>query len=409
MSKILVFSIPPINKDSNNTFELLFKNINKKHKLYFLSCRDGTNNSDTFKEIYTLSENKAIKSIFKRKIDIFAKTNPYQVSDELKIYKKNNHFHNIKRIIRDCLWALSNWKKSSLKTFLTDESFDYIVAPSEGYHYYLRVLKYICNVSKAKLILYTWDDNFTFKQGQLSPLFFFYRIKTRHLLKNISKKYLFKTISISNKTKAEADQFFKSDSVLVKKTIPFCKFKKLNNKEIKIIYAGNLLNGREKSLLKIAQAIQDESFNNIRLNIFTDNIGKKTQKKLAKLKNVYIHNAISHDELIKEENNSDIGLMLESLSFGKKKISRLSISTKFTDYIGSNLPIFAIMDDKSATAEEIQNNCLGYVVSNKSQIENMLKTMINAFLMNKFKESISNYKNKYTSEKQDLIINQLFL
>lgn len=410
MSKILVFSIPPVNKNINNTFELLFNGIKKRHKLYFLSCRDGVNYSDVFNEIYTLSEKLALRSILKRKTDVFQKTHSSESTTELTFYKNNNHFHNIKRIVRDILWSLSAWKKSSLKTFLKNENFDYIVAPSEGYHYYLHILKYICEETNSKLILYTWDDNFTFRQRQLSPLFFLYRIVTRMLLKKIARRYTYKTLSISDKTKQEVDRFLHKDSIIIKKTVPDIKAgNPFQNNDIRIIYGGNLLNGRDKSLLKIAKSIQKDSYKAIKLDVYTDGLNRKSIKKLSKFKNVFLHDVISHKELLKEEANSSIGLMLESLSFTKRKISRLSISTKFTDYIGAELPILAIIDNDSATASEIIKNNLGYVISKQSEIEKALDTIISVYKMGKYQKSITEYKEKYASKNQDQLIEQLFL
>ena len=104
MSKILVFSIPPIHKDNNNTFENIFKSICGDHELYFLCCRDGNNKSDVFDKKYALSEIKAIKSITDKTIDVFQISQEENKKTELNIYKKNHHFHNLKRIARDSLF-----------------------------------------------------------------------------------------------------------------------------------------------------------------------------------------------------------------------------------------------------------------------------------------------------------------
>lgn len=409
MSKILVFSIPPINKNSNNTFEHLFKNIKDKHELVFLNCRDGSSDSDTFKELYTLSEKLAFQSIFNRKIDVFRKVITTSSTAELIIYKKkNNHFKTLKRIIRDFLWSLSKWKKSSLSSFLKDQSFDYIVAPSEGYHYYLKILKYICTKTKAKLIFYTWDDNFTFKQEQLSPLFFFYRLKTRSQLKSISKHFVYKHISISEKTKHEVDRFFKTNSIIIKKTIPDLPVSRLATNDINIIYAGNLLNGRDRTLLKTAKLIQNNTNHKFILKIYSNIANKKIKRKLTTYKNVFVFEPISYKKLLVEESQSNIGLLLESLSFSQRKISRLSISTKFIDYVAASLPILAIIDNESATAFEIKNNNLGYVASNKIDILKALNCLENKSFMAQLEQSISFYKENNNHKKQNQLIDYLF-
>ncbi|MCI6216641.1 MAG: hypothetical protein MR659_06180 [Mollicutes bacterium] len=411
MKKILIFSIPPINKNSNNTFELLFKNLKGQLDLSFLCCRDGKNDSDVFKKIYRLSEKKAYKSIFNSKIDVFEKLGTDNVDDELEIYSNNKHFHNIKRIGRDLLWGLSKWKKSSLYSFLKRENFDYIVAPNESSHYYLNILNYICKKTKAKLILYTWDDNFTFKQRQISPLFFFYRLVTRIKLLTISKKYAYKHLSISKKTKDEADAFFESNSIIIKKSISDvlpCK-KKVNNETVRMIYAGNLLNGRDKTLCKLASLLNKCSFSdNIVIDVYTKNVSKNIKRIVQNNHNIRIHDSIDHCHLIREESSSNIGLMLESLSWTKSRISRLSISTKFTDYISAELPILAIMDTNSATSLEIQQNQLGLVAYTKKEIISALHKIINKENLKLYEAGIHRYKQDNLPNKQDSIVNQLF-
>lgn len=408
MSKILILSIPPTNKNGSNTYEMIFHTISKKYKLTFLCCRDGENNSDTFEHIYTLSERKAIKSLFNRKIDVFEKTNNLSsTNNQLSLYKKNNHFHNIKRIARDIIWSLSNWKKSSLKRFLLEEKFDYIVASTEGYHYFLRILNYICKISNARLILYTWDDNFSYKQQQISPLFYIYRFVTRKLLRKISKKYLYKSISISEKTKIESDKFLNTKSLIIKKPIHQLESKNKSNKIIKLIYAGNLLNGRDKTILRIAKILQDKQFGGTELHIYS-NFSNKFKSKLLSYNNVFINKPVNHAKLLDKELVSDIGLMIESLSFTKRKISRLSLSTKFSDYINTNLPILAIIDDKSATAYEINNNDLGLVISNKKDIKNGLLKMIERCRNGQYEDIINQYALNNDIEKQKKEIEKLF-
>lgn len=396
-TKILVFTIPPVNKNSSNTYEILFKNCVDTFDFYSLSCRDGQSNSDTFIKTYRLSERKAYKSVFKRNVDVFEEVMNNKADDNtLNVYKSNRGFHNIKRIARDILWSLSTYKKSSLNSFLEESNFDLIVASSEASHYYLRILKYICKKTNAKLILYTWDDNFTYKQQQISLLFYIYRHKTRQLLRSISKKYLTATFSNTEKTKEESDKFFNSDSYIVKKSYSYDSTNtKTNDKnKINIIYAGNLLNGRDKEIYRLAKVLEDPLLNNMELNIYTNSNNNKLINKFQNFSNTKIHPTIPHSELIKIQANADIGLIIESLKYRKRKISRLSLSTKFTDYIASSLPMLAIIDKESATAREINNNHIGVVVDQTKDFKKALLKLSNESNLNYLKNNVNDYKIK---------------
>lgn len=411
MKKILVLSIPPVNIDSNNTFEQLFSALKNKYELYFVFCKDGNVKTSTFKDnVYNLSEKAAIKSIANRHIDCFRKSSE-NGNKEADFYQKKIIFRNFLRFIRDILWKLSNWKKSSFKEFLISQKFDYIVAPSEASHYFLNILEFAVKTSGAKLIFYNWDDNITYKQNQISPLFYLYRFITRKKLKLLNK-YAFKHLSISDFTKFDVDLFFKCDSTVIQKLIYLNENKLLDNKNVgnstlKIIYAGNLLNGREKTIINVAKTLQKPPFiNNYEMNIYSDNTSIKKISNKINYKNIHIYKTISHDNLIKEEANSSIALLCEGMSFRKRKISRLSVSTKFIDYISAGTAIIAYNDKLSATSYIISKEKIGYICESTKELSNIL----NAVLLNRniIKDAEKNIKDLcQTTYNPSLIIEKI--
>ena len=106
------------------------------------------------------------------------------------------------------------------------------------------------------------------------------------------------------------------------------------NNPIKIIYAGNLLWGRDVVLAEIANALEEINADGVKvcLEIYTGSaITNEVAKKLNKGASSRICGRLAYDEIIKIQNCADVLLQVESFDNHQIDIVKYSFSTKIID------------------------------------------------------------------------------
>ena len=214
----------------------------------------------------------------------------------------------------------------------------------EGYIHFNRICRYAKKITGAKSIGYFWDDNFTFKQSNKLGLKLF-RVFQRSSLKKLAKN-TDAFWAITDMTKKEADAFFNVDCTVVTK--PLKKQATYTDWElsepIKILYTGNLQIGRDRSLVKVVNALKEINKDGVLFSIdaytktqLSDEIKAQLDCEFCK-----VHEPIPQSEVLKLQEQADILLFLEDVDGADAKTARLSFSTKITDYLSSGRCIFAI-------------------------------------------------------------------
>ena len=181
--------------------------------------------------------------------------------------------------------------------------------------------------------------------------------------------------AISEKTKKEADEFFKIDSAVLTKplsSVPVVNYGEIK-KPIKMLYTGNLLIGRDKSLLRLVNAIKKLGFEqDFEIEIYTQTLLDDKMKSLIECEFCTIHEPIPQKEVLVKQKETDVLLFLEDIDGKDAKAVRLSISTKTTDYLSSGKCIFAMGNIDTAPIEYLKNNDAAIVALTDNEIEQSL-------------------------------------
>jgi hypothetical protein len=154
---------------------------------------------------------------------------------------------------------------------------------------------------------------------------------------------------------------------------------KYNMKEISMIYAGNLYNGKRdpENIFSFIKSYNNKNTNKVYLNIYS-NPEKWLVEKVNKYelnKYVSINNKISRSELLKKEKNSDILLILLWDNEDDCKI----IPGKLFEYISLNRPILGYGPKNSEVERIINSTNTGLYVSDiKELISNFSKIISEA-------------------------------
>ena len=351
--KILIISISAWNsKVGADTWPTLVGGLNPDN-IASISLREDPPDSLACNNYFVLSENKVIKSILKRKIKTGRRVerclSEENVSSDLvehnlryqKMGKKRGFFG---LFAREVVWKLGKWKTKELDEFIELFNPDVILYSMEGYIHLNRICRYVKKKTRARAIGFFWDDNFTYKQTNRlgSKLFrFFQRRSLKKLAKQTDAFW-----AITDMTKKEADEFFGIDCTVVTK--PLKKDAVYQDwqvgEPIRILYTGNLQIGRDRSLIKVVEALKEINREKIffQVDVYTKTQLSEEVKAQLDCGFCMLHEPVPQSEVLKIQEQADILLFLEDIDGPDAQTARLSFSTKITDYLASGKCIFAV-------------------------------------------------------------------
>lgn len=385
-----------------------------------LYIRADKSDSTSASRYFHIFEGRVMMSIFRGNIQTGEEFKPQDVvitesSDEQAIEKARYNFFSKHRwgiflFARELIWKLGKWKSPELDAFLDDFRPEVLICPIESYIHFNKLNEYIIRRCKPKVIGLLWDDNFTYKQEPYNLWHQVHRIWLRRSVRNMVKK-CHTVFCLSPKMKEECDKEFCIESQLLTKPVVIRKdFQPYKiGKPIKILYTGKLIIGRDRTIAKVVEAIQElnKYGQRVVLEIYTQtNLSSKIYQKINVPGCCSIFDPIPQNEVLVKQSEADILLFVESLS-GKCKTARLSFSTKLTDYFSAGKCIWAIGHEDLGPIDYLQREDAGLVSTDKKSIRETLNQIIN------HKELITEYAEKAyrcgsTKHNKDMILNRLY-
>ena len=397
--KILVFTINAWNSVvGDNTWSALLSNRDSEH-LANICIREEVPDSTVCSKYFCISENRVIKSIVRRSIKTGKEviSRPLSEADDNEdLLAHNERYAKMKKkrrysmlLARELLWKCGKWHTKELDAFLDDFKPDIILHGMDGYIHMNRLVRYAIKRTGAKAIGYIWDDNFTYKQsGKIG--YKIYRFYQRRSLKKLAKE-TDEFFAITPKTKSEADAFFGIDCTVLSKPLNGV----INTADynavslpLRMLYTGNLLIGRDKSLRKISTALKtvNKEQTKIVLDVFTQT--RLSDEYLEQVQNEFcrIHPPIPQAEVLNLQKNSDVLLFLEDMS-DDNLMARLSFSTKITDYFSAGKCIFAVGNRDLAPMEYFASTESAVVVNCDEEISSGLEKLLHREELAKYAEN----------------------
>ncbi|WP_071120029.1 glycosyltransferase [Romboutsia timonensis] len=395
--RVLVITRSSWSNDNNigNTMTNLFSGFKDTEftNIYF---REQISNNDIASKTFHITEQQIVSAFIKgtevgKQVKEYKEEKNIDESLESKIYRntaiKSNNFM---LMIRELMWTLGNWKNSRLDEFLDEYKPDIIFMPVFGCYYPHKVLSYIKNKTKAKVVLFHADDNYTLKQFSLSPLYWMYRIGLRRWVKK-SVQISDINYCISELQRIEYEKCFKTKCKILYKGGDFeaDPYIKNNTQEvIKLVFTGNISSGRWKTLANIGEALNKINREKIKaqLVIYSHTPMTKRMKKALDIGNsIILMGGVPASEIQDIQQNADILVHVESFDLKERLQVRLSFSTKIVDYFSSGKCIFAVGNKDVESINYLIKNDSAIVATNKSEIFYQLKKIIdNPILINEY-------------------------
>ena len=392
--KILIVSQNPW--DDTNSFGNSFSNIfggEDRYEIANIFCESGAPNTKVCKYFFQITIKNIIRSIFKRgcssgtEISCGSKGG-FQSVDILSV-GENKLLNIAKRLrwqplfwARDFVWSRSRWRSKELDLFITNFAPDIIFQPIFYSSYVNEIGIHAKSLTNCAMIGYISDDNYTYKQFSLSPLFWIDRaIKRGYVKRAIDCCETLYTIT--ERQQIEYNEIFGDKCELLFKGGEFTDFgyrKDYLNTPLKIVYTGNLGSGRWESLAHLAKILSIINEGGIKAQLFIYSmsvISTSAFKRLSLAGTSFFCGGLSSGEIKAVQRDADILVHVESFRRSERYSARLSFSTKIVDYFEAGRCILAIGWGGSGAIEYLRAHNAAVVISDENELFDRVSELVN--------------------------------
>ena len=379
-----------------NTMSNLFSGITD---MEFASMyrRSSQPSNSVCKKYYKISYSSVAKNFFTpKKIGSYFELNEKKAdtvatrNSEKKAIAFMHKFHlnKIVYFLVDAIFATKKWENDRFRKFINDFNPDIVFSFTSASKTHLlfinTIKKYAPNCKHVSFIV---DDNYAIFNSKK------YKKIISAQLKQASKVY-----AITPSLKRKYEDIFDVEIDILTKGCEFSYLVKEKNNPVKtIVYAGNLLYGREKTLAKLAMEIKkhnDCSDNKLMLKIYSPTILDDSTAKTINIDGASeFLGAKAYNEIVEIMRAADVVLHVESFDEEQQKVVKHSFSTKITDCMQSGSVLFSIGPEGLASIEATKNIDGTFCAVNIEEIEMIIKQIADADLYENAK-SIRAYAEK---------------
>lgn len=388
--KVLFVSDMPVNKSvsSGNTFLNVFDEIDGIEK-YSIQTRNGFPDNSIIKS-FCVNEKQIVKKLIKWNMPVGSEiTERYSgkksvegLATGVALRKRWSIFF----IMQNLIWCLPFWKSKRLKKFLDEVRPDVIFTKLKMLNPLNKLIKFVVNYTDKPLMLYAWDDNYSFSTNK-SPFKKLVQLNCRKHMRN-TVKLADKFYVISEIQKQDYEKWFGKPCKILTKSADFSSklpIKQEYGKPLQIVYTGNVLINRWRSLEIIANALQKINVNGVKaqLRIYTGNtLTEEMNLALNKGENSIVMGCASASEIEDIQKNADILVHVEGLDEKSAQLVRHSFSTKLVDYFKMARPILAVGPRGVASIEYlIENDCSIYADDERELVKKISNLIQNYELL----------------------------
>lgn len=328
---------------------------------YHFFVRKVLPNNQIVSGYYNLTANDIVKGLFRFHIKglAFSKSNLESVKNDFekegaqeqkkirKVHSKNGQFIYF---LNELVWRTKLWFNKSVKDFLNKSRPNVIFVLTKSGYVSIPIVKYCRKKYGAKVVVFSADDVY----GQYLKCKWYrkrYLVRSvKWLLTNANRVYCCSPIMVDY-----YNEKFGIESLWLSKG---CNFNQIipnkSNDTITILYAGNLLYGRDETLLLIAKTISEMKYNGVKfvLSILTTSTDNDILAYLeANYDFVGVEKNVDYNEVEKRMNESHYVLVAESFDSKYSNQTKYSFSTKISDAIQSGSGIVAVGSNESSTID----------------------------------------------------------
>lgn len=384
--KILLITSMPWREDNNigNSYSNLFGDIDE-FEIAHVYCRDGEPYNKKVKKYFQITESRLVKNLYRPSVktgkdfEMDASNNSKDLSLTSKAMNKAKLLRwEILFVLRDLIWFCGRWKSKELYQFVEDFKPDLIFG----------TLTYMSNINRmmvdlkqrynVPLILYSWDDVYSWSHFSWNPLFLLRKCYNRHFIRKcVAQSSMMYTIT--KEMQEEYGSYFDKECKILYKSYDFIGEPKLKEakKPYHLVFMGNIGAGRWQALAELARVLKE--INSKETIAFMDvyTLSPLSEDILAALNipgTCKLNKAVPQEEVMSTQQSADILIHVEPLNKRDASFYRLSFSTKLVDYLYNARCILGL-GLKTATLSYIEDNNAGIVIYDMSKAKSILSNL----------------------------------
>ncbi|MDD3362074.1 MAG: hypothetical protein PHW34_10425 [Hespellia sp.] len=289
-----------------------------------------------------------------------------------KIHQKSNH---LIYLLHEMIWMNKLWLNCNFKAFVSENNPDILFAFAASPFILWPLIKYLTKNTQCKIVLLVADEVY----GNYNRLPFYRR--------GYLKKYLKNCIVTADRMYGISDEmselyhntFGISIRTLYKGCDLSCELKTEESHPLKMVYAGNLLWGRDKTLGALAKVLENINKEEIKvvLEIYT---GTTVTKELSERLNISNSSKImgsrSYEEIKQIMHMADITIHVESFNEKQIQLVKYSFSTKIIDCLQSGSCVLGIGPSGIASIEYLKKINGAHVIDDLSMLSNAVTELV---------------------------------
>ena len=300
----------------------------------------------------------------------------YKWLKELSLY-----FHTPMMMLRDAIWMWGKYNKMALASFINGFKPDIVFCPRMATPKLMRLEKIVSTLTDAPFVAFTADNEASLNHYSWSPLFWLRAWMINRMFYKHVRLYKHYFMFSEEQALDYNRQYDIPTSTLYKCGcfIDALDGKQLHN-PIRMIYAGRLYCNRWKTLVELGKALDvlNKKGKIIKIDVYTaDGLTRKQRNAFSGIESIYLHTAITPNQLFEEYHKADIALHVESFDKTYRAATRYSFSTKIIDLMASSCAIMAICWERHAGFQYLKNNDAAFCVSSYKDILPMVANICN--------------------------------
>ena len=264
-------------------------------------------------------------------------------------------------LARELIWRAGRVVSPELKSFVREFAPDLIFAQINDTEYLSRLTLALADLTGRPVCLFIGDDFCSLKRLEISPLFWFLRLRKRRVHKKLIKRAA-KVYMMTDIAKREYDAAFGIDCGTAAKSLDFsgrAPEPRAGRGPLRLTYTGNLYNGRWKQLAALGGAIQEANASASRraeLCVWSATPLTGRMKKAFDANGVRFCGCAPSSEMPRIMADSDVLVHAEADSPREAAVVRLSFSTKLVDYMHAGRCILAVGPRGQASMAHLDEN-----------------------------------------------------
>lgn len=286
------------------------------------------------------------------------------------------HKGALSHLLRSIIWKKTSWCSEAFVKWIDSFNPECVFLAFSDDFFILDIALYLSDRFQIPIVSAIGDDYFFNYKKSISPIYHIYKQKYRKKVKEVFS-HQGSAVYIGDKIRDKYNSAFdlKGETCYLTSDIHRRPFREINIDSPKICYFGNLLLGRNKSLLDIADALREIN-SHYCIHVYSNDKDKVAWGMFEKHSNIIFHGSVPYSVVQDETISSDVLLVVEGFQKKDVDITRYSLSTKVADSLSSGVSVFGYGSIECGAIEYLKECNCATVCTDKSSLVDSLHSLL---------------------------------